>query len=116
MQKKKVDGLVSYLDIFTTDNHYVNQGTLDMNPLGERDDNEFVSDLIRESVEKAISNCEECIAGESSTDVTVSMGEENMFEKLLTSVFSSLKGAKYSIVGIVAVTVISSFLVFSLHP
>ena len=116
LAEKKVDGLVSNLDIFTTDNHYVNQGTLDMNPLGERDDNEFVSDLIKESVEKAISNCEECVAGEASTDVTVSMGEENMFEKLLTSVFSSLKGAKYSIFGIVAVTVISSFLVFSLHP
>lgn len=112
----KIGDRVSSLDIFTTDNHYVNQGTLDMNPLGERDDPELIAKLIEESVDKAIADVEDCVAGMGSADVEVSMGDENMFEKLLTNVFKSVKKAKYSIFGTVSATVVSSFLVFFMVP
>lgn len=114
MAEEKVAKKVSYIDIFTTDNHFVNQSTLDMNPLGERDDAAMITDLIAESIDKAIADIEPCRAGMGSSNVTVSMGEEDMFEKLLTSVFRSLKQAKYSIVAVVALTVALSLIVFSL--
>jgi putative membrane protein len=114
MAEEKVAGKVAYLDIFTTDNHFVNQSTLDMNPLGERDDVAMISDLIAESIDIAIKNVEPCRAGMGSSNVTVSMGEENMFEKLLTNVFKSLKRAKYSIVAVVVLTIALSFVVFNL--
>jgi putative membrane protein len=112
--EEKVAGKVAYIDIFTTDNHYVNQSTLDMNPLGERDDVSMISDLIAESIDLAIKNIEPCRAGMGSSNITVSMGEENMFEKLLTNVFKSLKLAKYSIVAVIALTIALSFIVFNL--
>ena len=116
LAEKKVDGKVSSLDIFTTDNHFVNQGTLDMNPLGERDDPETIARLIDEAVDKALSNIEDCIAGMGSTNVDVSMGDENMFDNLLTNVFKSVKKAKYSIFGVVSATLVLSFLLFVLIP
>jgi predicted neutral ceramidase superfamily lipid hydrolase len=85
-----------------------------MNPLGERDDVAMISDLIAESIDIAIKNVEPCRAGMGSSNVTVSMGEENMFEKLLTNVFKSLKRAKYSIVAVVVLTIALSFVVFNL--
>lgn len=116
MATKKIGDRVAYLDIFTTDNHFVNQGTLDMNPLGERDDPEFIANLIEESVTKAIDDVEDCAAGMGSADVEVSMGDENMFDKLLTNVFKSVKRAKYAIFATVSATVILSFLVFVFVP
>jgi putative membrane protein len=114
LAEDKVLGKVAYIDIFTTDNHYVNQSTLDMNPLGERDDVSMISDLIAESIDIAIKNIEPCRAGMGSSNVTVSMGDEYMFEKLLTNVFKSLKRAKYSIVAVVALTIATSIIVFNL--
>jgi putative membrane protein len=114
LAEQKVAGKVAYMDIFTTDNHYVNQSTLDMNPLGERDDDVMISDLIAQSIDKAIADIEPCRAGMGSSNVTVSMGEENMFEKLLSNVFKSLKQAKYSILAVVALTIAFSFIVFNL--
>ncbi len=114
LAEQKVAGKVTYMDIFTTDNHYVNQSTLDMNPLGERDDDAMISDLIAQSIDKAIADIEPCRAGMGSSNVTVSMGEENMFEKLLSNVFKSLKQAKYSILAVVAFTIAFSFIVFNL--
>ncbi len=109
---EKVATKVAYMDIFTTDNHFVNQSTLDMNPLGERDDKELIANLIDEAVQKALDDVEDCRAGMGSSDVEVSMGEEEMFQKLLTNVFRSLKSAKYAIFFILAITVLSSYMIF----
>ncbi len=113
---RKIGDKVSYLDIYTTDNHYVNESTLDMNPLGQRDDSNFIADLIKDSVEKAISDVEDCVAGMGSSDVEVSMGDESVFDKLLTNVFRSVKRAKYSIFATATTTVVLSFLTFFLVP
>ena len=78
--------------VYTTDNHVVNSGTLDMNPLNSRDEAtvNFIEDLIR----KATSAKKEYIVKYSTASVEVSTGNRNTYQELMDFVFISLKKAK----------------------
>lgn len=78
--------------VYTTDNHVVNSGTLDMNPLNSRDEAtvNFIEDLIR----KAASAKKEYIVKYSTASVEVSTGNRNTYQELMDFVFISLKKAK----------------------
>lgn len=89
--------LVSNLEVYTTDNHVVNGGSLDMNPLGMKCDIDSLASLIRETVNDAVEDVEDVRIGMASEDVNVKMGDENSFQELIDVVFSSIKTAKRTI-------------------
>lgn len=89
---------VDEMEFFTTDNHYVNAGSLDMNPLGEKDNIEEIVDLINRCVVEACKDISQCRLGFGSAKVSVSMGDESSFQNLLNKVSRTVKWAKYGIV------------------
>ena len=102
------------VEFFTTDNHVVNSSTLDMNPLGERDDETAVADVIIQAINSAIEDMSPAIFSEGSSEAEVHMGEENTFNKMNTTVFSAVRTAKYAIFGLTALSLLLSYLIFLL--
>ncbi len=109
--KAKASGYVDDIEFFTTDNHYINAGTLDMNPLGQRDDPEMLSEHIAECIRKASEDVEECRIGMATEHVSVSMGEESTFKRLLDSVFVALRKARLTISVLITACIASSVLI-----
>ncbi len=114
LAREMVDGEVQLLEIYTTDNHYVNANNLDINPLGRSNTLEPAADLIRRTVLEAKKNISEVKIGMKSHTVKVKMGEENTYQKLIESVFTSLKMAKYTIIITIPSSIIASIAVFRL--
>ncbi|WP_393971759.1 DUF2070 family protein [Oxyplasma meridianum] len=110
--EEKLKELVSSVEIYTTDNHYVNAGTLNINPLGIAGNLSEISDYVYAAVNKAIQNTEEVSVGMATEEAQVRMGDENAFQKLIGSVFASLKTAKYSIIITISSSVALSVLMF----
>ncbi len=109
--RNKILGIVDEVFFLTTDNHYVNAGTLDMNPLGQRDDPGIVSESIRECVADAVDNIEECVIRIGSSRATVRGGEGSLFKRMLSVVSSSVRGAKYYITLTISVCLSSTILI-----
>lgn len=80
--------------IYTTDNHVVNAGSLDMNPLGEGDDWKDISLKIVETVREASENIEDVKAIYGTRNVRVKMGSEESYQTMMDTVFTSLKKAR----------------------
>ncbi len=114
LARELVDGEVQLLEIYTTDNHYVNANNLDINPLGQSNTLESAADLIRRTVLEAKKNTTDVRIGMKSQTVKVKMGEENTYQKLIESVFTSLKMAKYTIIITIPSSIIASIAVFAL--
>ncbi len=93
--RQKTASMLHYIAIYTTDNHIVNQRSLDMNPLGEKDNIELVTEEIVKIIEKASENCEDVTFIRGGKDVTVSMGSESSYQDLMDTVFISVSRAKY---------------------
>ena len=110
--EEKLKDLVSAVEIYTTDNHYVNAGTLNINPLGISGNLSEISDYVYAAVNKAIQNIEEVTVGMATEEAQVRMGDENAFQKLIGSVFASLKTAKYSIIITISSSVALSVVMF----
>ena len=110
--EEKLKDIVSAVEIYTTDNHYVNAGTLNINPLGISGNLSEISDYVYAAVNKAIQNIEEVSVGMATEEAQVRMGDENAFQKLMGSVFSSLKTAKYSIIITISSSVALSVVMF----
>lgn len=110
--EEKLKEIVSSVEIYTTDNHYVNAGTLNINPLGIAGNLSEISDYVYAAVNKAIQTVEEVIVGMATEEAHVKMGDENAFQKLMGSVFASLRTAKYSIIITVTSSVALSVLMF----
>lgn len=111
LARKKAGGIVDEIEFFTTDNHYINAGTLDMNPLGQRDNPEKIADLITESIRGALGNVEECTVGMATGSADVSMGEESTFRRLLDSVRVSLRRARFTIAAIISLCIVSTLFI-----
>ena len=92
--REEIGTLCKTIEIYTTDNHVVNGSTLDMNPLGEKDDNNKLVEKIKNITEQSISTIAECTAEMGSEDVDVKMGSEESYQELLDTVFSSVKASK----------------------
>ena len=92
--RENLKDLCKNVEIYTTDNHVVNGSTLDMNPLGEKDDHGKLIEKIRNITELSIASISECTAEMGSTDVNVKMGSEESYQELLDTVFSSVKVSK----------------------
>ena len=87
----------SSFSVYTTDNHVVNSGTLDMNPLNSCD--EASLNFIENLINKASSAKKEYVVKYSGASVEVSTGSRNTYRELMDFVFISLKKAKiYAIV------------------
>ncbi len=99
--------IVNYLSIYTTDNHIVNQSTLDMNPLGEKDDNELIKGVALEAIKEAAEKMEDVSFIYGHCDAKVKMGSETSYTTLMNTVFASLRKAKYY----AALTVSLTFLI-----
>ncbi len=112
--RKLLSGVVDSVEIYTTDNHFVNRNTLDMNPLGERDDQNAVSALITQCVEESVSSLEDVRVFYGESRVVVNMGEKKIFQRLQDVVFTSIHKAKYYLVAITVSSFIISFLPFYL--
>ncbi len=92
---KRSKSIVSYVAIYTTDNHIVNQGSLDMNPLGEKDDKDLIASAAIEALQEATNNIQDVSFIYGHSDVKVKMGSEDSYRTLMSTVFSSLHKAKY---------------------
>ena len=92
--RENLKDICKVVEIYTTDNHVVNGSTLDMNPLGEKDDNVKLVEKIRNITELSIASISECTAEMGSADVNVKMGSEESYQELLDTVFSSVKVSK----------------------
>jgi putative membrane protein len=106
------------MDIYTTDNHVVNVGQLDINPLGMHCDPEVVANLINKTVNQAISSAAPASVGMYTEYVNVTMGEENAFHNLIETVLISLRTAKYSIGFVLLISMlisVASFRYLVLH-
>lgn len=108
--RKKCEHIVQKVDFFTTDNHFINAGTLDMNPLGQRDDPDVIADAIVECVSKARDDLSQCRIGMGTSSARVHMGEESTFQRLLDSVHSALRRARYIIGAIISACIFSTLL------
>lgn len=100
------------LEIYTTDNHYVNANNLDINPLGRSDTTSIAADLIKRTVLMAKNSVTDVKVGMKSHTVRVKMGEENTYQRLIESVFNSLKTAKYTILITIPSSIIASIAIF----
>lgn len=110
--KAKTSSWLSGIEIYTTDNHYVNANNLDVNPLGKGGDIQKIVSMILEAVEKARSNITDVKVGMKTSMVKVHMGDENTYEKLIDSVFTSLRTAKYTIIITIPSSILASIAVF----
>lgn len=89
-----LSGELRNIGIYTTDNHVVNAGSLDMNPLGESGDIDAIAEAIRDTVRSASENIEDVSAVYGSRKVNVRMGSEESYQTLMDTVFTSLSKAK----------------------
>ncbi|WP_337859885.1 DUF2070 family protein [Ferroplasma sp.] len=112
LARLKSDKRVKNMDIYTTDNHVVNVGNLDINPLGMHCEPEPVANLINKTVMDAIENCSPVSVGTHTEHINVTMGEENAFHNLMNTVITSMKVAKYSIAFIMFISIFVSVLSF----
>lgn len=112
LSRELVKDEVQSLEIYTTDNHYVNANNLDINPLGRSNTTDAASDLIKRTVLMAKNSVTDVRIGMKSHTVRVKMGEENTYQKLIESVFTSLKMAKYTIIITIPSSIIASIAVF----
>ncbi len=110
LSAKDVEGL----EIYTSDNHVVNAGTLDMNPLGSRCDPVKLAELISKTVKLAKDDVEDVRVGMASETVKVHMGDENTFQNLIDVVFSSIRTAKYTIMAAIPLSMLTSIGLFYL--
>ncbi len=83
-----------HIELFTTDNHYVNENTLDMNPLGKRDNQDLVVDAIVAAIDQSLADAGPAVVKMGRSSAVVHMGEEGMFSDLQETVFQSLRLAK----------------------
>ena len=112
LSREAVSSDVNSLEIYTTDNHYVNASNLDTNPLGRNADPVIISDLIKRTVAMAKNDITEVRIGMKTVHVKVKMGEENTYERLIDSAFNSLRMAKYTIILTIPSSVVASIAVF----
>ena len=102
--------MVDYIAIYTTDNHIVNQGSLDMNPLGEKDDVERIKNVAIKAIEDAIDHIQDVSFVYGHVDVNVKMGSEDSYRTLMNTVFASLRKAKYYAAFSVSLTFLIPFI------
>ncbi len=112
MARAGSDKRVKNMDIYTTDNHVVNVGELDINPLGMHCDPGPVAELINNTVLKAIENSGPATIGTHTEYINVTMGEENAFHNLMETVLLSIRKAKYSIAFVLIISMFISVLSF----
>ncbi len=105
---------VDNLEIFTTDNHFVNETNLDMNPLGKRDDKDLVVSKVLETVSSAIRDAEEVRIKLGTSHASVHMGDESLFNSLQETIFKSLRRAKRIIVPLIVAGILASWIAIAL--
>ncbi len=114
--KNKLGREVSNIDIYTTDNHVVNVGNLDINPLGMNCDEGSISQLIYETVLIAKKDIEKVEVGMNTAYADVYMGRADSFQDLMVTIHRSIKIAKYSIAFILLISIILSIYSFRYLP
>ena len=102
--------MVDYVAIYTTDNHIVNQGSLDMNPLGEKDDIETIRNEAIGAIKDAIDHIQDVSFIYGHVEVNVKMGSEDSYRTLMNTVFASLSKAKYYAAFSVSLTLLIPFI------
>ncbi|MGC9204472.1 MAG: DUF2070 family protein [Thermoplasmata archaeon] len=110
---ESLKGMVDDAEIYSTDNHIVNMNPKDLNPIGNKDDEERLMDAIKESLSRAMDDIEEVEIGTHTTKVLVKVGGKGYVEKVSEIVNKMVKRLKFSIL-IVIISFIISILIFSL--
>ncbi len=110
--RKRTADRIASLEIYTTDNHYVNASNLDVNPLGKDGNIDDIVGLIARTVEKAMECVTDVEVGMKTVNVKVRMGDENTYQRLIDSVFDSLRRAKYTIIITIPSSIIASIAIF----
>ncbi|PMP74124.1 MAG: hypothetical protein C0180_04995 [Aciduliprofundum sp.] len=110
---ESLKGMVDDAEIYSTDNHIVNINLKDLNPIGNKDDEERLMDAIKESLSRAMDDIEEVEIGTHTTKVLVKVGGKGYMEKVSEIVNKMVKRLKFSIL-IVIISFIISILIFSL--
>ncbi|MFG1545233.1 MAG: DUF2070 family protein [Thermoplasmataceae archaeon] len=110
--RKRTAERIASLEIYTTDNHYVNASNLDVNPLGKDGNIDDIVGLIARTVEKAMESVTDVEVGMKTVNVKVRMGDENTYQRLIDSVFDSLRRAKYTIIITIPSSIIASIAIF----
>ena len=111
--RERVSDKIETLEIFTTDNHFVNESNLDMNPLGKRDDRKLILDRITEAIDASIDDAGPVEIRFGRDNAVVHMGDEALFNTLQETIFISLRRAKRSIVSISLIALAASFAIFA---
>lgn len=110
--RSRLSDTVSSVEIYTTDNHYVNASVLDVFPLGSRGDADRIADLIALAVKRAKADVEPVKVGMATDYATVKMGEKNNFQTLISTVFSAVRTAKFTAIYTIPTTIATTFLIF----
>jgi putative membrane protein len=108
--RKQSSSLFTYTAIYTTDNHIVNQGSLDMNPLGQKDNVEEIATKCMEALRQAALNIKDVTFRYGHSNVNVKMGTEESYKTLMNTVFSSIGKAKYYAILTISLTFIIPFI------
>ncbi|KAA8923005.1 DUF2070 family protein [Thermoplasma sp.] len=110
--RSKLSGLVASVEIYTTDNHYVNASVLDVFPLGSRGNVDRIADIIAQTVVKAKGDVEPVKIGMGTDYAKVKMGEKNNFQTLISTVFSAVRTAKFTAIYTIPTSIATTFLIF----
>lgn len=116
LRKRIIDSIgdmVDDVEIYSTDNHIVNMNPKDLNPVGNRDDENKLIDEIRKSVEEAKGDLEDVETGTHTTRVMVRVGGRGYVEKVSEMVSKMVKRLRISII-IAILSFIISVMIFSL--
>ncbi len=108
-------GVVQDAEIFSTDNHIVNYSFLDLNPVGDKDDETVLIESIVKTVKSAISSIEDVSVSSKTEMVDLHMASRGQLHKLteITRVSTARSKIMFPVTALMAF--ILSFLIFLLY-
>ncbi len=110
-----LSGVVQHAEIFSTDNHIVNYSFLDLNPVGDKDDENVLIESIVKTVKSAISNIEDVSISSNTEMVELHMASRGQLHKLteVTRISTARSKIMFPVTALMAF--IFSFLIFLLY-
>ncbi len=110
--RKSLKGLLDDVEIFSTDNHIVNNDLTDLNPVGERDPWDYILSLIKDAVIEATKNITSTKVSMQTENVQLKMAVSGQMDKINDITRGVLKKAKIVTPILVLVSFTSALLSF----
>ncbi len=111
--RNELKGYVDDLEIFTTDNHIVNLNPKDLNPVGSKGDIEDLIMKIKEGIDLAGKDLEECSFSAFTTKCLLKIAGKGYLEKVSEIIKKMLRRLRIAVI-LIILTFIFSFFIFLL--